>query len=147
MTVILVVAIAAAAIGVAALVNRRRPDAPSTPHFAVPQQLDRTDFELAEREWLLVLFSSATCLACGDTRRVIEPVGSTTIGVTEVGYETNRRVHERYGIDGVPALVLADGDGVVRWSYLGTPPAEAIADLLESAGVVPPESGTGVDFP
>ena len=145
-TVILVVVIAAVALGVATLVNRRRPDAPSTPQFAVPQQLDRGDFGHTDHDWLLVLFSSATCLSCRDARDVIDPVRQTAVAVTEVDFEAHRPIHERYAIDGVPALVLADAEGVVRWSFLGVPPADAVADMLEAAGIVPPESGTGVEL-
>lgn len=146
-TVILVVVIAAAALALAAIVNRRNPDAPTTPQFAVPQQLDRNDFEDATQEWALVMFTSGTCMTCRDAREMIEPVRATPIDVTEVSYETHRGLHERYGINGVPTLVLADQHGVVRWSFLGAPPAEAIGEMLVAAGVVPPESGTGVDFP
>lgn len=146
-TLVLVAVITAVALGIAAFVNKRRPDAPTTPQFAVPQQLDRNDFEGADSDWVLVLFSSASCLSCADTRAVIEPVRTSEVFVTEIEFDTHRDIHERYGIDGVPALVLADSQGVVHWSFLGIPPRQAIAEMLDAAGVVPPESGTGVDLP
>lgn len=146
-TLVIVLVIAVAAAAVAHLVNGRGPDAPSTPHFAVPQQLDRSDFDQPRTPWLLALFSSETCLACHDARAVLADVRFSTVVVQDLPVETTKAVHDRYGVDAVPIVTLADGAGVVRWSWLGAPPAEAVRDALVDAGIIAPESGTAVDFP
>lgn len=142
---LIVLVIAAAAVAVSTAVNRRRPDPPSTPQTAVPQQLDRADFG-DTGGWLLVLFSSETCLACRDARDTLAPVVVDGLRVEECSFPEDRAVHDRYAIDSVPTVVLADPDGVVQWSYLGAPPRQAISDLLEDFGFAPPESGSAVDF-
>lgn len=146
-TLLIVLAIAAVAAAVAWRFNGRAPDAPTTPQFAAPQQLDRSDFEHPDREWLLALFSSETCLSCHEAREALEPVRFDRVGVLDLPLETNKALHNRYSIDAVPIMVLADSDGVVRWSYLGAPPAEAIRNILVDIGVLRPDDGTSVTFP
>ena len=46
----------------------------------------------------------------------------------------------------VVAVVLADADGVVRWSALGVPSAHEFGEALEDLGVVPPPDGTAIPF-
>jgi hypothetical protein len=41
-------------------------------------------------------------------------------------------LHERYRIDGVPAVVLADSDGVVRASFLGPVSAGELGATLDA---------------
>jgi len=68
---LLLIAVAAAASVVAALVQRRSPDAPVRTGWSVPDQLDRADFTRPGAPWLVVVFTSASCQACGavmDTR-------------------------------------------------------------------------------
>ncbi len=146
-TVLIVIAVAGVAAAVAFVVNRRPADAPTTPHFATPQQLDRSDFGGSDAPWLLALFSSETCLSCHDARAVLEPVRFRQVHVQDLPVEQTREIHQRYGIDAVPIVVLADSAGVVRWSYLGAPPQEAIRDVLVDIDVIRPDDGTSVDFP
>ena len=150
LTVVLVVALTAAAAAVAGWINRaRRPDAPSTPRFATPQQLDRGDFEHPDRPWLLALFSSSTCSSCHEARDLLDLLRDDRIAdlhVQDVVFPDARDLHERYAIDGVPALVLADAEGVVSWSFVGVPPAQALADLLVDAGLSGRDDGTAVDL-
>lgn len=145
-TVIVVILVVAAVAALAAVVDRRRPDAPTTPQFAAPQQLDPADFDGDRRPWLLVLFSSETCLSCHDAREVLGLVRFDTVTVIDLPVETHRAVHQRYGIDAVPIVVLADHEGVVRWSWLGAPPREAVRDILVDVGVITPDDGTAVDL-
>ncbi len=145
-TLIIVVAVVALASAVAAVVARRKPDVPTAPQFAVPQQLDRNDFEAPNKPWLLLLFSSETCLSCRDARETLGLVDFDQIHVQDVAVETGKALHSRYAINAVPTVILADNEGVVSWSYLGAPPRDAIAELLQDLGAVPPESGTAVDL-
>lgn len=147
LTLLIVVIVALVAGAVAYLVNGRAPDAPSTPQFAAPQQLDRADFDRPDTPWLLALFSSETCLSCHDARAVLADVTFSSVVVQDLPVETDKATHDRYGVDAVPIVALADADGVVRWSWLGAPPQEAVRDALVDAGIITPDPGTAVDFP
>lgn len=112
--------IVAVASAVALFVRRSRtPDAPTQPNYEVPTQLDRADFPFAERPWLLVAFTSATCHTCADSLAKARVVDSPSVGVAEVEYGARRDLHDRYAIAAVPTLVLADAAGVVQASFLG----------------------------
>jgi hypothetical protein len=115
-----------ALVGAVALVGRRRrsTDAPTQAHYEAPSQLDRGDFPTttfpqAERPWLLVAFTSASCHTCADTLAKARASETPMVGVAEVEYTAHRDLHRRYSIDAVPTLVLADADGVVHASFLG----------------------------
>ncbi len=117
-------AIAVAIVAIAVIVavvqrRRRRVDAPTQPAVRAPAQLDRHDFEGADTEWLLVVFTSATCQTCADVARKAQVVASSAVHVVEVEYGADRELHRRYAIEAVPTTVLAGHDGVVRMSFLG----------------------------
>jgi hypothetical protein len=139
---LLVVVLALVAVGVAAAIRARtRPPAPTRTGWAAPDQLDRQDFERPDAEWLVVLFSSDTCLACAGTWEKVELLESADVAVQDVSFQADRGLHERYAIDAVPVVVVADAEGVVRSRFVGPPSA---ADLwasvaeLRSPGTVPP---------
>ena len=140
-TIVIVVVVAAAAAIAAWVVDRRKPDVPTAPSFATPQQLDRRDFDGVDAPWLLALFSSDTCLSCLDAREVLGRVELPDVHVAELSVETEKDLHTRYAIDAVPTVVLADTEGVVRWSYLGAPPPDEVADALRDVGILPPDTG------
>lgn len=138
----LVVAVGLAAIGVAALVRRRHDDAPEQgASWAVPTQLDRADFDRPEAPWLVTVFSSATCLSCQGTWAKAELLASDAVAVQEVEAIERKDLHERYGVDAVPMVLVADADGAVQRSFVGPPTATdlwaALAELREP-GTVPP---------
>jgi hypothetical protein len=128
---------------VAVVLQRRgRPDAPTQPReYAVPSQLDRDDFERPDAPWLVVVFTSGTCLSCAGTMERALPLASDAVAVQEVEFVADKALHERYAIDAVPMLLVADDEGVVRASFIGTPTAAdlwaALAELREP-GSVPP---------
>ena len=64
LTIILVLVIGLSAFGISTLANRRVPDRPSVPKSILPYQLDRSDFNDSDVEWIFVLFTSDTCDAC-----------------------------------------------------------------------------------
>lgn len=117
--VIALVIVAVAA--VIAVVQRRRrgTDAPTQARYEAPAQLDRADFPHADREWLLVAFTSATCDTCADVARKAHAASSPQVGVAEIEYQAARSVHERYAITAVPTTVLADRQGIVHVAFLG----------------------------
>ena len=127
---LLVVALAAVAGAVAFVIQRRSsPPAPTRTGWTVPDQLDRADFARPEAEWLVALFSSESCLACQGTWEKVELVESEAVAVQDVRFPAQRTLHDRYGIEAVPLVLVADAEGVVRSSFVGPPSA---ADLWAS---------------
>jgi thioredoxin-related protein len=116
-----VAAVLVVVVGVAALVlqRRRRVDPPTQQRWEVPAQLDRADFGGAQGEWLVVTFTSATCSTCADVKRKAAVLASRDVSVFDAEYGNHRELHQRYHIDAVPTLVIADRDGVVKASFLG----------------------------
>jgi hypothetical protein len=110
----------AAAVGVAWWLNRRpQPVEPVRPTAPVPPQLERRDFSHSDAPWLVVLFSSATCDSCGPMAEKVEALASAEVAVVNVEFPEQRALHERYGIDAVPIVVVVDGEGVTRASFTG----------------------------
>lgn len=125
------VALALALIGVAvvtaAVIQRRtKPSAPTRTGSAAPQHLDRGDFAHPDAPWLVVAFSSTSCLSCAGTWEKVAALESTEVAVEDVSFQARRDLHERYGVHSVPLVLVVDADGGVRASYLGPPSA---ADL------------------
>jgi thioredoxin-related protein len=136
-----------AAISAIALVvrSRRTVDAPTQRRFAVPQQLDRADFARPDAPWLVAVFSSETCDVCRsvvDKARVLE---STDVAVVDVEYVASRALHERYSIEAVPTVVVADANGVNRAGFIGPMSATdlwaAVAEARQPGST--PEPGLG----
>jgi hypothetical protein len=117
--VLIAAVIVVVAVVVAIVVRRRRPDPPTQPGRAVPVQLDRADFARPDAPWLVAVFTSATCDTCADVLSKAEVLASDDVAVDHAEWQTRRDVHERYRIDAVPLLVIADHDGVVRWHVAG----------------------------
>ncbi len=117
------VILAAALIGVAGVaavvLSRRKPDAPAQTGWTVPAQLDRDDFDSPHAPWLVVVFSSSTCAACGGVLDRATVVASEQVAVQDIEVGSRKDLHDRYGIDAVPTVVVADADGVVRASFVG----------------------------
>lgn len=135
------------AVMVAAVVRARTaPPAPTRTGHTVPDQLDRADFTRPEAPWLVVEFSSRTCLSCAGTWEKVAVLESADVAVEDVSFQELRDLHDRYGIDSVPTVLVADGDGVVRGSFVGPPTAAdlwaSLADLREP-GSVPPACDHG----
>jgi thioredoxin-related protein len=111
-------------VGVVALVavvarRRRVPDAPTQRRFSAPEQLDRNDFARPEAPWLVAVFSSATCGVCTQVVDKAKVLECRDVAVVEVEYSADRALHERYSIDAVPTLVVADARGVAVATFLG----------------------------
>lgn len=140
-------ALIAVAVAVAAVLQRRRPDAPTQSSWTVPAQLDRHDFQRPEAAWLAVAFTSATCDTCAGVAEKVAVLASDAVAVQEIEAVRDTHLHDRYGIDAVPTLVIADADGVVRASFVGPVTATdlwaTMADLREP-GSVPPGCDHGV---
>jgi hypothetical protein len=140
------VVLAAVVIAVALIAQRRRPDAPSNPSagFEAPAQLDRSDFASPGSPWLVAVFTSASCSTCAQVWATAQVLGSEQVAVQQVEATADAGLHERYGIQAVPIVAIADDRGVVRSSFLGPVSAThlwaAVAELREP-GSVPPGCG------
>lgn len=136
---VLIPLVMAAALAVAVVINRRsRPGAPTGPaSYGVPAQIDRSDFEGESRPWLVAVFTSSSCSSCADVLEKALVLASESVIVQEVEFTARRDLHERYDIEAVPMLLVADSDGVVRGSFIGTPSASelwsAVADIRENS--------------
>jgi len=108
------------AIGVAAVIERRRRREPPTqPAWETPAQVDRADFPRPAAPWLVVVFSSATCSTCARVVEAAQAVASADVEVVDVAVAVWPELHRRYRIDAVPLTVIADGAGVVRADFIG----------------------------
>jgi hypothetical protein len=131
-------AIAVAVAAIALVARRRRPDAPTGPAGRIPAQLDRGDFDRPEAPWLVVAFTSATCDACRDVVGKLAALPSDEVAVAIVEYPERRSLHERYAIEAVPLVLVADRRGVVHAHFLGPATAtdlwNAVARVRDGGG-------------
>jgi DNA-binding transcriptional regulator of glucitol operon len=114
------VVLAAVAVGVSALLQRRqRPDAPVRTGYEIPQQVDRSDFTRPEAPWLVAVFTSAACSTCAGVWDRARHLESDAVAVQELEYLVDRPLHDRYAIEAVPTTLVVDEQGVVAASFLG----------------------------
>lgn len=143
MTVLITAVLVGLAAVAVALVLRRRAVRPLEPagNWHVPTTLQRADFVRPEAPWLVVAFTSATCQTCTATWERARPLESREVAVQQVEATAHRKLHERYRIDAVPLVVVADAAGGVQAHFLGPVTATdlwgALAEL-RSPGTVPP---------
>jgi hypothetical protein len=148
----LVVALAVVAVAVVVglvLRQRRAVAAPTQPSLAVPAQLDRADFPQATAPWVVVVFSSATCHTCADVRRKAAVMASREVAVVDLEFPTARALHDKYGIQAVPIVAIADAQGVVHRGFAGPVTATdlwaAVADARDPGSSPEPELGNPPD--
>jgi hypothetical protein len=114
------VALAGIVLLVAWTLQRRRPaDAPVRTGYAVPTQVDRADFVRPEAPWLVAVFTSSTCTSCAGVWERAQPLESEAVAVQEVEVGASKDLHDRYGIEAVPAALVVDAEGVVVRTFLG----------------------------
>jgi hypothetical protein len=126
--VVVVVAVVAARV-----LERRRPAPPTRDAYPVPAQLDRLDFPRPDAPWLFVLFSSRTCDSCRPMADRVTALESETVATVDVEAFADKELHSRYRIEGVPMVVLADAEGVVRAGFVGSVDAWELEEALTSA--------------
>ena len=128
--------------GIVALVLGRKPGAPASNTHHVPNLLDRSDFVRPDAEWLVAVFTSSTCATCAGVWERADLLTSDAVATQRIDYQDDTALHERYRIDGVPTLVIADADGTVKRAFLGPVTATdlwaAMAEEREP-GSVPPD--------
>lgn len=121
------------AVVVARLLERRGPAPPTQPRWTAPAQLDRDDFEGGDRPWLVVVFTSATCESCRDATAKAQVLASAEVAVQDVSWQERKDLHDRYAVTVAPTVVIADADGVVRASFVGSPTATDLWAALAEA--------------
>jgi len=140
----------AAVLVVAALIVAWRLRVQSTPAPVrapgeIPRQLHRADFPRSDAPWLVVLFSSETCESCEFMATKTQVLESAAVAVCEVAFPVDRTLHERYAIDSVPLVVIADLEGVTRAAFLGPTSATdlwaAMAELRTPGATPEPDLG------
>jgi hypothetical protein len=144
--ILIAVVLIVVAVGVAMVLQRRRPDAPTQSTWSVPAQLDRNDFARPDADWLVVTFTSSTCNSCTGVKAKVAVLASDAVAVDDVDAVADKAVHDRYHIDAVPTLVIADAQGAVRASFIGPITATdlwaTMAEVREP-GSVPPDCDHG----
>lgn len=111
----------------------------------MPSQLDRQDFEGADRSWLVAVFTSSACDSCQRATAKASVLVSGEVAYQEVSYQQRPDLHRRYGVEAVPTIVVADGQGVVKASFVGVPSATdlwaAMAEVREPGASPEPHLG------
>jgi hypothetical protein len=125
--------------------NRRRPAPPTRGAYPMPRQLDRADFARPDAPWLVVLFSSATCDSCARMVPKVAALDSDAVATCEIEYGAHPDLHARYEISGVPMVLVADDEGVVRQGFVGPTSATdlwaAVAEAREPGASPEPDLG------
>lgn len=145
---LIVLVLMAVAVAVSVVLRRRDGDAPEQgPSWVVPVQLDRRDFDRPDAPWLVTVFSSTTCLACQGTWTKAQALESGSVAVQAVDAVAAKELHDRYRVDAVPMVLVADATGAVVRSFVGEPSATdlwaALAELREPGSVPASCSGDG----
>lgn len=130
-------------VAIAALLIRRNrvSDVPTQKLFVAPTQIDRTDFMSQSQDWLVVVFTSASCHVCADMAAKAKVLATREVAVIEVEYEMQRDLHTRYNIEAVPTIVICDVRGVVFKSFMG--PLSATDLWAAMATAREPEASAG----
>ena len=99
--------------------RKRQVDAPTQGATEVPSQIDRSDFARPDAPWIVLAFTSATCQTCSDIERKVRVLETNSVAIQILEYTAQRDLHERYKIDAVPTVLMADANGVVQANFLG----------------------------
>ncbi len=99
--------------------RKRQVDAPTQGASEVPSQIDRSDFLRPDAPWIVLAFTSATCQTCSDIERKVRVLETNSVAIQILEYMAQRELHERYKIDAVPTVLMADANGVVQANFLG----------------------------
>jgi hypothetical protein len=119
-SVVAIVLVFALAGAIAFVVQRRRPEAPTQPTvYPVPTQLDRADFDRPDAPWLVAVFTSRTCDSCARVTEKACVLAAADVAYQEVSYQDDRVLHDRYSVEAVPMVAIADADGVVVKAFVG----------------------------
>jgi hypothetical protein len=120
MAIVLIVCLAAW------LLRRRQYSPPTQASWHPPMQLDRNDFVDPQKAWLVAVFTSVLCDACEKAITTGSFLESADVAYQLITAEDNAALHDRYRIEQVPLLLIADHEGVVRLNTVGPPVATEV---------------------
>ena len=129
------IVLALAAVGLALLLQRRRPDPPSAPSYRAPSQLDRDDFLSPDVPVLAVVFASTTCNPCPEVWAQVEQLASEEVAVQRIDVQDGAELHKRYKIDGVPTTIVANHNGVVAKAFFGPIDDGELGEAMRALGI------------
>lgn len=118
---VILAALTIAAIAVAYLLQRRRPEPPSSPSYRSISEIDRSEFAHPDANILIVMFGSTTCNTCPVVWETIESLG---VPAERVDVQDDPVRHKRYRIDGVPTTIVVNAAGIVGRTFFGPLTAE-----------------------
>lgn len=107
------------AVAVAVLLQRRRPEPPSSPSYRAIAEVDRSEFAHGDVPLLVVMFGSNSCHTCPQVWAMLETIEGPGIAVQRVDVQVDPDRHRRYRIDGVPTTIVVNADGTVRRTFFG----------------------------
>jgi hypothetical protein len=143
------VVVALAAFGIAWWLRRQRPDAPPRDAYPVPRQLARAEFDRPDARWLVAYFSSESCASCQGLGPKVFVLESADVATCEIPFSARRDLHDRYRIEAIPMILIADDAGVVRRAFVGATTATdlwaAVAEVRAPGTTPEPRLGTLVD--
>lgn len=128
----ILIVLAVAAIGLALVLQRRRPEPPSAPSYRAPSQLDRNDFAGPNELPLVVVFASTTCNSCPVVWKEVERSKTDAFVIERVNVQDDPKRHERYKIDGVPTTLVVGADGAVSAVFFGPLKDGALSEAIEA---------------
>jgi hypothetical protein len=146
-TIVAIGVVVALAAGILAwrLRDRRPAAPPPRDAYPVPRQLRRDDFPRPDASWLVAYFSSATCASCQGLGPKVAVLESGSVATCELSFEDARPLHDRYQIEAIPMILVADAGGVLPRAFVG---ATSATDLWAAVAEVrvpgsTPESDLG----
>ena len=139
---LLVVALVVVAVAVAFVLQRRRPrPAPTNVGYTLPTHLDRGDFDRPDAPWLVAVFTSVSCSTCAGVWDKARLLASDDVATQQLEVSATRELHQRYHVNAVPSVVVADAHGVVQATFVGPVTATdlwASVAELRAPGTLPP---------
>lgn len=119
------------AVGVAFLLQRRRPEPPSSPSYRSIAEVDRSEFVRPDARLLVAMFGSTSCNTCPQVWETISKIDQSDIASERIDVQTDPERHRRYRIDGVPTTIVASSDGTVRKTMFGPITSAELNALLD----------------
>lgn len=97
--------------------------------WAAPTLLARSDFPHPETPWLLAVFVADNCRSCDKVQSQLLRFQGDHTAVVEI---SQPELLDRYGVDAVPTVVLADAVGKVSFSHTGPLNRTSLASIASA---------------
>lgn len=104
---------------VAALLGRGRKPVPAANTRSIPEHLNRKDFDEPTSPWLVVVFTAKSCATCAGVMERANELASSQVTVQEIEFSSERALHQRYRVDAVPLVLIANETGAVQRAFVG----------------------------